>query len=750
MKAPVIVTGAITNQRIRPLMASFLARIGRFSTRRKWLVLTVWTILLIAAVAGAFKLSQPTSSPFNITGLQSISTLHKIDTTFKTGSGSTGDVVFAAPKGDKLTAADAATVATLSADLAKVPGVTSAVDPFTAPVKTISAQGRIGYISLDLAKATPSATTQKGITKAIATAASSQLEVQASSGLTTEKAASSSQAVGILLALVVLFITFGSLLAAGLPLLTALIGLGTSVAAIYAATSFVALNSVAPVLAILLSLAVGIDYSLFIVSRHKRQVLDGMPVNESIAHAMGTAGTAVFFAAATVIIALAGLSIVGVDFLTQMGLSGAFAILIAMLVALTLTPALLAVLGRRILGGRARKRLAAGVAKPTRHPARRWVEGVGRHPVVAVIASLVVLGVLATPVLSMRLGLPDDGSQPSSTTERQAYDLMATGFGAGINGPILVLADYAATPTTSDIGALASTLGGVADVARVVPSGVSGREVLLTVIPSSGPSDASTVTLVTALRDLKAAPTLEVSGQTAVAIDVSQRLQNALPLYLVLVMGFAFLLLMVVFRSVLIPLKAVVSFILSLGATLGSVVAVYQWGWLGNIFHVDPAGPLLSFLPIIVVGVLFGLSMDYEMFLVSGMRERFAHGAPAREAVSAGFASAAKVVVAAALIMIGVFGNGALNGSTTTSPIAFALAAGVLVDAFVVRMTLVPAVMFLLGKSAWWRPRWLQRIVPQVDVEGAGIEAGAAAVGVRTRGSASDDQPEPVIALVAK
>jgi len=727
-------------------MASLLARIGRFSTRRKWLVLTVWVILLLLAAVGAFTLSQPTSSEFNISGLQSISTLHKVDKTFKTGSGSTGDVVFAAPEGDRLTAADAATVATLSAELAKVPGVISATDPFTAPVKTISVQDRIGYISLGLAKATPSVTTQKGITRAISDASSSHLEVQASSGLTTEQAASSSQAVGILLALIVLFITFGSLLAAGLPLLTALIGLGTSVAAIYAATSFVSLNAVAPVLAILLSLAVGIDYSLFIVSRHKRQVLDGMPINDSIAHAMGTAGTAVFFAAATVIIALAGLSVVNVDFLTQMGLSGAFAIAIAMLVALTLTPALLAILGRRILGGRARKRLAAGVVKTTHHPARRWVEGVGRHPVVAVIASLLVLGVLATPVLSMRLGLPDDGSQPSSTTERQAYDLMAEGFGAGINGPILVLADFAATPTPSEIASLTGTLGAVKDVARVVPSGVSGREVLLTVVPSSGPSDASTVTLVTALRSLKGTPTLEVSGQTAVAIDVSRRLQNALPLYLLLVMGFAFLLLMVVFRSVLIPLKAVVSFILSLGATLGAVVAVYQFGWLGNLFHVDPAGPLLSFLPIIVVGVLFGLSMDYEMFLVSGMRERFAHGAPAREAVSAGFASAAKVVVAAALIMIGVFGNGALNGSSTTRPIAFALAAGVLVDAFVVRMTLVPAVMFLLGKSAWWLPGWLQRIVPQVDIEGAGLETESAGVAPAGAGFKSGVDRERVLA----
>lgn len=327
----------------------------------------------------------------------------------------------------------------------------------------------------------------------------------------------------------------------------------------------------------------------------------------------------------------------------------------------------------------------------------------------------------------MRLALPDDGSQPSSTTERQAYGLMAEGFGKGANGSILVLADYAATPTRAELASLTAKRGAVRcvavkDVARVIAFGVSGDEVLITVLPSRGPSDARTVALVTALRDLKTAPTLAVSGDTAVAIDVPQRLLDALPLYLALVMGFAFILLLVVFRSVWILLKAVVTFILSLGATLGCVVAVFQFGWFGAAFHVDPAGRLLSFLPIIVVGVLFGLSMDNEMFLISGMRERFAHGAPPREAVSAGFANGAKVVAAAALIMIGVFGNGALNLSTTTAPIAFALAAGVLVDALVVRMPLVLAVMFLRGENAWWLPRWLQRVALQVDIEGAALE----------------------------
>ncbi|WP_082763852.1 MMPL family transporter [Frondihabitans sp. PAMC 28766] len=713
-------------------MASLLARIGGFSAQHRWWVIGAWLVMLIVAAGSAASFSKPLDSTFSIKGLQSIDTLTSVGHEFPKTGGNGGDVVFAAPKGQELTAADQKTVATLSTRLADVTGVTSATDPFTAPAaeRTLSPDGRIGYVSVSITASDPSNATIAGVQKAMTAAETSHLQVEASSGLVPDSYGASSQLVGIVIAFVVLLITFGSFLAAGLPLLTALFGLGTSVAAIYASSAFVDLNSTAPLLAILLALAVGLDYALFIVNRHRRNLLSGMGVQESIRLAAGTAGSAVFFAGATVIVALAGLSVVGVGFLSQMGLSAAFGVFVALLVSLTFTPAILSISGTKVLSRRARGRIGQTAATLRRTPASRWVALVTRRPVVFTVAAVAVLAILAVPVAGLRLGLPNDGTDPSGTTTRAAYDLTTEGFGAGFNGPILVLAQHV---DAADVPGLMKALD-VHDVVRVVPSGLHGTDALFTVIPKTGPSDAATETLVHALRGsseslgLPATVSLQVTGETAVAIDISQRLLDALPFYLALVAGFAFLLLMVVFRSLLIPLKATLSFLLSFGASLGATVAVFQWGWLGTLFHVDPAAPLLSFLPILLVGVLFGLSMDYEMFLVSGMRERRAQGDTSPVAVSTGFANGAKVVAAAALIMIGVFGNGAIAGRGTIQPLAFALAVGVLVDAFVVRMTLVPAVMRLFGDGAWWLPRWLDRILPDADIEGAGLDRKTAAL----------------------
>jgi RND superfamily putative drug exporter len=664
-------------------MTALLAKVGGFGARRKWWVLTAWILILVVAVLGAVKFSRPTDPNVQISGLPSITTLDRIDADFATadeGSGN-GKVVFAAP--GPFTATDRQAVAALEAALKGVPGVTGVADPVT--------RGRIGYLAVSFRGKTAATTTQDGVAAAMAGARGTPLQVEATETLAPPKQQSSNQLIGILLAFVVLAVTFGSLLAAGLPLLTALLGLGIGVGSIYAATSFIDLNATAPTLAILLSLAVGIDYTLFIVNRHRQQVLDGMDVRASIPEAMRSAGAAVFFAAATVVVALAGLAVVGIGFLTQMGLAAAFGVVVAMLIALTLTPALLALMGRRVVSRRTRRRHA----DRHRHLARGWATTVSRHPVVFGLASLVVLGALAIPATTMRLGLPNAGDDPGTSTDRRAYDLMAEGFGPGVNGPILVL-------VTQSTGDDSVRLKGVDGVAAVIPSGAHGAEALYTVIPRTGPSDEATQSLVKRLRQVD--PTFEVSGSTAVAIDISARLAGALPVYLGLIALFAFVILLVAFRSVLVPLKATLSFLLSLGATLGCVVAVFQWGWLGNLFQVDPPAPLLSFLPILIIGVLFGLSMDYEMFLVSGMRDRHLAGDPARDAVVGGFARSAKVVVAAALIMIGVFGNGVFAGSGTIRPIAFGLAVGVLVDAFVVRLTLVPAVMTLLGESAWWFP----------------------------------------------
>ena len=672
-------------------MAATLARIGAFCARRRWLVLGAWLLVLVLAVGLAARFAEPLDSKLTVSGLQSTETLDQVDREFGSG-GSDGRVVFAAPAGQTLAAYRPALTAL---------GQALGAEPTLAP------GGRIGYFTVASAPATA----------VLDQARAAGLEVEESSELAPPPDAASTPAIGLLVALVVLLITFGSLSAAGLPLLTAVLGLGISLAAVHAATSLVSVNSVAPTLAILLGLAVGIDYALFLIDRHRRQLRAATEppgdeaVRASIALATGTAGSAVFFAALTVIIALAGLAVARVGFLTQMGLAAAGAVLVAMLMALTLTPALLSFVGRRVTGRRWLPRVTF---------APRWAGLVVRHRGVAVLLSVLLLGALAAPVLGMRLGLPNDGSDPSTTSDRKAYDLIAEGFGPGANGPLLVLARFGGMTATDQVTA---RLGGLPDVARVVPSGVRGNDALFTVVPSSGPSDAATATLVAKLRQPSLVPgvTLLVTGQTAVAIDISAHLLDALPLYLALVAGFAFLLLMVVFRSVLIPAKAVLSFLLSLGAALGCTVAVFQWGWLGHLFGVDPAGPLLSFLPTIVIGVLFGLSMDYEMFLVSGMHEEHRHGATAHEAVVNGFARGAKVVTAAALIMIGVFGGGVAGGDPVVRPIAFALAVGVLVDAFVVRLVLVPAAISLFGRAAWWLPRRLNRVVPAVDVEGAAL-----------------------------
>ncbi|HEX5206154.1 MAG TPA: MMPL family transporter [Actinoplanes sp.] len=653
-------------------MAAILSRVGAFCARRRWLVVGAWAVVLVLAVGLAARFAEPLDTKLTVSGLQSTETLDQVDREFGGGGGG-GRVVVAAPAGHTL-----AEYRTALAPLGTRP--------------TVAPDGRIGYFTVATAPA-PSVLDQ---------VRSAGLEVAESSELAPPPGGSSSPGIGLLIALVVLLVTFGSLSAAGLPLLTAVLGLGVSLAGLYAVTAVVSVNSVAPTLAILLGLAVGIDYALFLIDRHRRQLLGGNEdVRASIALATGTAGSAVLFAAVTVIIALAGLAVARVGFLTEMGLAAAGAVLVAMLMALTLTPALLSLAGRRVVG---RRWLPAPKVAP------RWVGVVVRHRGVAVTLSVLLLAVLTAPVLGMRLGLPDDGSDPPGATDRRAYDLIAEGFGPGANGPLLVLAEFGGTP---DPGPLTERLAAVPGVARVLPSGVRGRDALLTVVPESGPSDAATATLVAKLREQRLVPgvTLLVTGQTAVAIDISDHLRDALPWYLALVAGFAFVLLMVVFRSILIPLKAVLSFLLSLGAALGCTVVAFQWG----------SGPLLGFLPTIVIGVLFGLSMDYEMFLVSGMHEEHRRGATPPEAVATGFGRGAKVVTAAALIMIGVFGGGVAGGDPVTRPIAFALAAGVLVDAFVVRLVLVPAAISLFGRAAWWLPRRLDRVAPTVDVEGAAL-----------------------------
>ena len=451
-------------------MAATLARIGAFCARRRWLVLGAWLVVLVLAVGLAAEFAEPLDSKLTVSGLQSTDTLDQMDREFGSG-GDDGRVVFAAPAGQTLAAYQPALTAL---------GQALGTQPTLAP------DGRIGYFTVATAPAAP----------VLDQARAAGLEVEESSELAPPADAASTPVIGLLIALVVLLITFGSLSAAGLPLLTAILGLGVSLEALHAVTRLVSVNSVAPTLAILLGLAVGIDYALFLIDRHRRQLRDGTveDVRESIALATGTAGSAVLFAALTVIIALAGLAVARVGFLTQMGLAAAGAVLVAMLMALTLTPALLSFAGRRVIGRRWTPRVKV---------APRWAALLVRHRGIAVVLSVLLLAVLAAPVLGMRLGLPHDGNDPSTTSDRKAYDLIAEGFGPGANGPLLVLArlDGAASA-----GRLTGQLSGLPDVVRVLPSGVHGNAALFIVVPASGPSDAATVTLVAKLRQQSLSP----------------------------------------------------------------------------------------------------------------------------------------------------------------------------------------------------------------------------------------------------
>lgn len=537
------------------------------------------------------------------------------------------------------------------------------------------------------------------------------------------------EVIGVGVAAIVLFVMLGTFLAAGLPLLMALTGVAVGVGGAMAVTHWVEMNSVTPALALMLGLAVGIDYSLFLINRHRTQLRAGMPVRDSIALATGTSGNAVTFAGLTVIIALSALVATGIPFLGIMGLVAAATVLVAVLVSVTLTPALLSLLGERVLPKRKRQ------APQHEEGKTNWAARVQRRPILVTVGVLALTVAALIPTMDLRLGLPDGSSEPADSSAYQAYDAVRENFGEGMNGPLIAVAtldeapgdELAVQEAQADIGEDLLQIDGVV---HAVPFGVSEDTTTLAfqIMPENGPADEATEALVDTLQSEAGAigdrhdAELGFTGQTVANIDISQQLADALPLYLSIVVGLSLLLLIVVFRSILVPVLATVGFLVTLVTAIGATVAVYQWGWLGGLFGVHEAGPVLAFLPTLLVGVLFGLAMDYQLFLVSAMREAKVHGQSARDAIVNGFSLTARVVTAAAIIMVSVFGGFIFAHLTMIRPIGFGLAIGVLVDAFIVRMTLTPAVLTLLGDKAWWIPKWLDRILPDVDVEGSTLE----------------------------
>ncbi|MFF7209108.1 MMPL family transporter [Streptomyces sp. NPDC008238] len=745
-------------------MATFLYRTGRFAFRRRHFVVLIWVALLALAGVGAANAPAAGSSSFSVPGTESQKAFDLLDERFPgTGSdGATARVVLKAPAGGKMTErATKKTVRKVVDELRRGSEVASVDDPYTA--KAVSEDRTVAYVRV--AYEVPGMELRDSSREALETAA----EHARDTGLTVEiggdalqtaPETGATEVIGIAVAAVVLVITFGSLVSAGLPLVTALIGVGIGVSSITALASALDLGSTTSILAMMIGLAVGIDYALFIVSRFRAELAEGRRGEEAAGRAVGTAGSAVVFAGLTVVIALVGLSVVDIPMLTKMGVAAAGTVVIAVLIALTLVPALIGFAGRRIrpadAGGLFRRRGRNAHHAHRRPPAERpnmgtrWARFVIRRPVAVLLVCVAALGAAAVPAASIELGLGDDGSQPASTTQRRAYDLLSEGFGPGFNGPLVVVADVrGADDPRGAVRETTTEIKGLDDVAAVTPArfNKAGDTATITVVPASKPSSTETEDLVAAIRGTgdritdRTGAKVSVTGTTAMNIDTSQKLTDALLPYLALVVGLAFVLLIVVFRSVLVPLKAALGFLLSVTAALGAVVAVFQWGWLASLLGVEQTGPIMSMMPIFLVGVVFGLAMDYEVFLVTRIREAHVHGERPGQAIVTGFRHGARVVTAAAVIMIAVFAGFIGSGEAMIKSIGFGLAIAVFFDAFIVRMAVVPAVLALLGRRAWWLPSWLDRILPDVDVEGEGLRPAGAADGAEPSGPAVEPEP---------
>ncbi|WP_306334630.1 MMPL family transporter [Streptomyces sp. KL118A] len=711
-------------------MASLLYRLGRMSFRQRRYFALLWVAILAACSFAALSAPAAEEDGFSIPGTESQKAFDLLDERFPgdNAEGADARIVFAAPDGQKVTARENRAVVERVVDtIARGSQVKDTSDPFAShsvSKDTTTAFATVTYTvsSDDLSEGTSAALMDA-------------VEEGRAAGLTVEVGGSAvdggpelggvTELIGIAVAALVLFITFRAMVAAGLPLVTALIGLGAGVCAIVAA----GMSTTTITLALMLGLAVGIDYALFIVSRYRAERAAGHAPQEAAGRAVGTAGSAVVFAGATVVVALAGLSLAGVPMLTDMGLAAAGTVVIAVLVALTLLPALLGFFPRAVLPRAQRGTTTAPApTAPGKEPAgSRWARLVVRRPLATLLLSVAGLGVVAVPALDLRLSLPGDEAQPTSTTQRRAYDALADGFGPGFNGPLTIVVDAKGADDAKAAAAQARTaLNGTDGIVDVSPATFNkgGDTAVITAVPSTGPSAGDTKNLVKTIRSEATGPrtasdaSLYVTGRTAMNIDVSNKVTAALIPYLAVVVGLAILLLMIVFRSVLVPLKAALGFLLSVAASFGVIVAVFQWGWFADLLGVAQTGPVMSMMPIFLIGVVFGLAMDYEIFLVTRIREAHVHGEPPAQAIATGFRHSARVVVAAAVIMIAVFAGFVGMSDSMIKMLGLGLAAAVFFDAFIVRMTIVPAALALLGQAAWRLPRWLDRLLPDLDVEG--------------------------------
>lgn len=770
-------------------MSTFLYRLGKSAYSKPWYFLLPWIIILgvVGALLGANGIQS--SSEMKIEGTESQKVLDMLAEELPAAAGGQASVAFTAPDGERLDTpervalllkainkvysmdyiinpAELAAKAAAGQNNAADPSATNgqaaagqnnAADPSAAngqaaaagqsapfgplmadgvpvPGVMLSANGSIALFQFQFTVQQTSlpSSVPDNVINAVneVEQAGSGIKAIPSDSLKSTPSIGSTEAIGVVVAAVVLFITLGSIVAAGLPLITALLGVAISVGGSFALSNIIHMNDITPILAVMIGLAVGIDYSLFIVNRQRRLILDEkLSAREAASRAVGTAGSAVFFAGLTVIIALCGMLVIGIGFLSTMALVAAVSVLITVLLALTLLPALLGLVGERICSAKARQKNTSTGNKAAHGFSHRWAGATVKYRWFIIIVVILVLGTAAIPVTKMELGIPSGASANLDTPARQSYDIISKGFGEGFNGPLLLVAEAkneSEKISQETLGKLVQELQKHDNVTLVSPLGVNetGDLAILSLIPKTGPTDTKTRDLVQDLRDpgsnlaLSNNVKIGVTGFTAINIDMSSKLSDAFPMYIGIIVILSLIILLLVFRSIIVPIKATVGFILSVLATFGLTTAVYQWGWLHSLFGFDTGGPLLSFMPILVTGILYGLAMDYQVFLVSSMREAYVHGRRGNESVIHGYDLASRVVLAAGVIMVSVFAGFIFAPDAMIKQIGFALAFGILIDAFIIRMTLVPAIMAVFGDKAWWLPKWLDRLLPNLDVEG--------------------------------
>jgi len=730
-------------------MSTYLFRLARFAFLHRRQVLALWLVVAVATIVVATASGGKTNDSFTIPGTESQRTADLLTKKLPALSGGQAQVVFSMTGTAKVTdPGPQAGIEAAMAKLATVPQVASVSDPFKS--KAVSADGHValGSVQFQAQPVDVKDATLDAVKAAVVPAQSAGVDVNYSGSAYPGWRTVPSELpelIGIVVAFIILLVTFGAVVTAGLPIITAVIGVVVTLMGVTAIAAVINIASASTTVALMLGLSCGIDYGVFILSRHRNNLLTGLTVEDSVALAVGTSGSSVVFAALTVIIALCGLSVVGIPFLTVMGLAAAAAVLVALLIALTLLPAMLGFAGPKIakfinspLRPGHHERVAQTAAnRPERTFGATWARFVVRFRWPVLIAGIGLLVALAIPAASLQLGLPSGSSKPTSDTQRKAYDLTTAGFGAGFNGPLLVVAEPVTTSSSTD--QMAGALRKLPGVAAVTPVAAANQVSVIKVVPTTGPNDPATASLVHLIRDDRAAiegttgAKILVGGTTASNIDVSSKLSSALPVFLAVVIGLAFVLLTFAFRTILVPIKSIIGFLLSVSAAFGAQVAMFQWGWGRHLFAITPS-ETISFLPILMLAIIFGLSSDYEVFVVSRIKEDFTRTGDARGAVVRGTGLSARVVTAAALIMFSIFVAFMFTDDPTIKAIGFSFAIGVFLDAFVVRLALVPATMAIVRSKLWYHPQWFAKYIPDPDIEGEHLqkqrdEAAAAATG---------------------